>query len=127
MEVAEAKQWCNANVNCKGFTFLAPSEGDAQPDDEVTVTFKGIPEPGDALKVDADPAMVSYIKETAALPAVGDAAMQLSGAGGQAVLTQGLTYEVVCLILAVGLAVAFVCRFYGASRKPLLPVARPSG
>lgn len=123
MEVAEAKQWCNANVECKGFTFLAPAEGESQPEDEVTVTFKGAPEAGHSLKVDADPAMISYIKETAALPAIGDAAMQLSGAGGQAVLAQGAMYEAICLLLAVSGTIAFGYRYTSRRRRSaLLPV-----
>ena len=41
MEPAEAKQWCNAKVECKGFTYLAPVDGDPDEEQEVTVTFKG--------------------------------------------------------------------------------------
>ena len=37
MEVDEAKQYCNANAKCKGFTFAGPEE---RPEDEVTITFK---------------------------------------------------------------------------------------
>ena len=131
MEVAEAKQWCNANQQCKGFTFLAPAESDAEPDDEVTVTFKGTPETGEKLRVDGDQSMMSYVKESAtAFGAVGDAAMNLAGADGQAVVSQGLTYSGVSLVFVVGLAFAFV---FGqrlrrtsssrASKAPMLPVS----
>jgi hypothetical protein len=116
MEVAEAKQWCNANPNCKGFTFLAPLEdGDSQandkvtetrdvePDDEVTVTFKAAPEDGSTFKVDADPGMVSYIKETTKFGAVGDAAMQLSGTSGHTVVAHWLGFESGCFIFVLSI------------------------
>ena len=127
MEVAEAKQWCNANANCKGFTFLAPAEGEVEPDDEVTVTFKGAPEAGERLKVDADASMMSYVKEsTTAFGAVGDAAMNLAGADGHAVVTAGLTYNGISLLFVVALAATAACgsRLRGGSSrggKPMLP------
>ena len=131
MEVAEAKQWCNANAECKGFTFLAPAEGDEE--EEVTITFKGSPEAGTALKVDADPSMVSYIKATAAegiFGSIGDAAMQLSGADGQAVVSHWLSFQGACLLLVGGVAAAF-CRqrmcgraaVAGRAANPLLPLS----
>ena len=32
MELTDAKNWCNSNAQCKGFTFLAPAEGESQPE-----------------------------------------------------------------------------------------------
>lgn len=55
MEVDEAKQYCNANLQCKGFTFAGP---DDRPGDEVTVTFKA------GSKVVHDSNWVSFIKES---------------------------------------------------------------
>ena len=59
MEVAEAKQWCNGNKECKGFTYLKPVDGgtdggnsDEEEEEEVTITFKGTPESGAVLRVD---------------------------------------------------------------------------
>ena len=111
-----------------GFTFLAPAEGDGDEDeeDEVTVTFKGAMEAGATPKIDADMTMVSYIKEVAregAFGSVGDAAMQLAGANSQAVVAQGLTFEAVCLALAIGVAITFAAR-NRCRRSPgaLLPV-----
>lgn len=53
MELTDAKQWCNSNAQCKGFTFLAPLDGSQQPEDEVTITFKGEGDDG-PLKVEPD-------------------------------------------------------------------------
>ena len=110
MEVAEAKQWCNANPECKGFTFLAPLEGDDE--QEVTVTFKGTPE-SKALQVISDPSMASYIKAAAAesiFGNIGDAAMQLTSADHQSVVSQWLTFQVACILLAGGVGCVWICR-----------------
>ena len=112
MEPAEAKQWCNAKVECKGFTYLAPVDGDPDEEQEVTVTFKGEGQAGEVLRVDPDPSMISYVKAAAAdgvFGSVGDAAMQFAGASGQAVVSQWMTFQSVCLLLAIGVA-AFVGR-----------------
>jgi hypothetical protein len=112
MEPAEAKQWCNAKVECKGFTYLAPVDGDPDEEQEVTVTFKGEGQAGEVLRVDPDPSMISYVKAAAAdgvFGSVGDAAMQLAGASGQEVVSQWMTFQSVCLLLVIGVA-AFVGR-----------------
>ena len=66
MEVPEAKQWCNSNEQCKGFTFGTDLDGEA-PEDEVTMTFKGAP-PGSEgeseFHVEPDQNWISYVKES---------------------------------------------------------------
>ena len=111
MELADAKQWCNSNSQCKGFTFLAPMDSESdQPDDEVKVTFKG--ESDGPVKVHPDSAYVSYVKHSAAasvLGAVGDAGMQLDG-GSSYLVGQWLGFEAAALIFVLALAFTFGCR-----------------
>lgn len=113
MEIDDAKRWCNANAECKGFTFGGDEE---RPDDEVTVTFKG------GTHTDVMPGFVSYVKETSVFGAVGDAAMQLEGGGASAIVAHGLTFQACCIVFAVGLAVAYALhRRRAGRRQPLLP------
>ena len=112
MEIDDAKRWCNANAECKGFTFGGDDE---RPDDEVTVTFKG------GTHTDAMPGFVSYVKETSMFGAVGDAAMQLEGGQASALIAHGLTFQASCLVFALGILLVFVLRQRRASRQPLLP------
>lgn len=77
MEPAEAKQWCNAKVECKGFTYLAPVDGDPDEEQEVTVTFKGEGQAGEVLRVDPDPSMISYVKAAAADGVFGSVGLSL--------------------------------------------------
>jgi len=110
MDVHEAKQYCNAHPECKGFTFGGPDE---RPEDEVTVTFKA------GSKVAHDVNWVSYVKESSSsgFGAIGDAAMQLGDAhSGSAIVYQSLTYEAVCVLLAMFLA-AYFCRMRGGVRQ----------
>lgn len=122
MELTDAKQWCNSNSQCKGFTFLAPMEGDsAQPEEEVTITFKG--ESDGPLKVQQDTAYVSYIKHSAAtsvLGAVGGAGMQLDG-GASYLVGQWLGFEAAALLFAIALLFAFACRHRLKRDGSLLP------
>lgn len=120
MEVDDAKRWCNANEQCKGFTFGGDDE---RPDDEVTVTFKG------GTHTDPMPGFVSYVKETSVFGAVGDAAMQLEGGGASAIVAHGLTFQACCLVFALGIAVAYGVhrRRAGRGRQPLLPQHHLSG
>ena len=126
MEIGDAKQWCNSNAKCKGFSFLGSSEGGQnEPEDEVTVTFKGEPEEGGALKVVPDSAYVSYIKHSHAksvLGAVGDAHMQLDG-GSAYLVGQWLGFESAALVFVLGVVFVFVLRSRrgGGSARPLLP------
>eukprot|EP00965_Chrysotila_dentata_P200303 6179904-Pleurochrysis_carterae.AAC.2 len=147
MGVDEAKQYCNSNPKCKGFTFNGPHE---HPEDEVTVAFKG------GSKVAHDVNWISYVKESSMfgtrqalsvhrlskllgcqlhpgshLSIAMDArrfrplicpsrrlfragalhgAMQLDEADNPAVIKQGLTFESICIVFALGLSVAFLCR-----------------
>ena len=131
MEVAEAMQWCNARPDCKGFTYLAPldREGDGDEEEEVTITFKGEAEPGSAFRVDADVAQVSYIKASAAegiLGAVGDAAMQLSGADGQAVVSQWLGSMGSAWLFLFVLVGVVVRRFFFGRGRASLPLPTQS-
>ena len=123
MELMDAKQWCNSNPNCKGFTFLAPMNGATEPDDEVTVTFKGEPEEGGMLHTEPDVAYVSYIKHSAAnsmLGAVGDAGMQLNG-GSAYLVGQWLGFEATALIFMLAIIVVFACRHRMCKKDGLLP------
>lgn len=112
MEVASAKQWCNSNSGCYGFTFLGSTDGEQQPDDEVTVTFKGPPEPGTTnLDVEPDQAYVSYVKHTnsaSILGHVGDAGMQLEGSSA-ALVGHWIGFSSVGLLLVLGLVVTVAC------------------
>jgi hypothetical protein len=113
MEVANAKQWCNSNPGCYGFTFLGGSDGEQQPDDEVTVTFKGPPEPGTTnLDVEPDQAYVSYVKHTnsaSILGHVGDAGMQLEGSSA-ALVGHWIGFSSAGLLFVLGLAGTVACR-----------------
>ena len=106
MEVDQAKQYCNANPQCQGFTFNGPDE---RPEDEVTVTFKA------GSDVEADVNFVSYVKHATVFGAVGDAAMQLEGSS---IVAESITYEAICLVVAFSLALVFCCRrrFSGEGR-----------
>jgi hypothetical protein len=112
MEVASAKQWCNSNPGCYGFTFLGSTDGEQQPDDEVTVTFKGPPEPGTTnLDVEPDQAYVSYVKHTnsaSILGHVGDAGMQLEGSSA-ALVGHWIGFSSAGLLLVLGLVVTVTC------------------
>ena len=91
---------------------------DERPEDEVTVTFKA------GSKVEHDVNWVSYVKESAGgFGAIGDAAMQLGDAhgGGSSIVSQALTYEVVCLVIAVCLALFIGCRKRGTRQRSELP------
>lgn len=106
MEVPMAKQWCNSQPTCSGFSYF----GDEQPDDEVTVTFKGMTTAGERLRVEPDQTMVSYLKETTSkFGALGDAAMQASG-DSHVLIAQTITFESLALALALALVCAFGCR-----------------
>ena len=127
MEVAEGKQWCNSHDECKGFYFLG-GDGIDQPDDEVTVTFKGAPEAGDKLHVEPDQAYVSYVKASSTssvLGAFGDAGMQLEG-GQQSLISHSLTTQSIALVFVLALALVFGCRRRCRQRpaveRPLLPI-----
>ena len=111
MDIFSAKQYCNSNAKCFGFTFLG-GEGDQQPEDEVTVTFKGEPEKGTNLDVEPDQAYVSYVKHTAAtsiLGHVGDAGMQLDG-GSAALVGHWIGFNSAGLLFVVALALFVGCR-----------------
>ena len=121
MELGVAKQWCNSNANCKGFTFLAGEDG-LQPEDEVTVTFKGAPESGEALHVEPDSAYISYVKRASAssvLGHVGDAAMQLDGTS-DALIGHWVGFESLALVFALSIVAVFVYRH--RSRRPAPPL-----
>jgi hypothetical protein len=114
MELGEAKQWCNANARCKGFTFGGPVES---PEDEVTVTFKG-GEDGAVLETQPDAESISYIKESATpFGAVGGAGLDASES--HAVATQVVTFEAICFAFVLGIA-AVVCRQRLRGRKARL-------
>ena len=84
----------------------------------MTVTFKA------GSKVEHDVNWVSYVKESAGgFGAIGDAAMQLGDAhgGGSSIVSQALTYEVVCLVIAVCLALFIGCRKRGTRQRSELP------
>jgi hypothetical protein len=128
MEVVQAKQWCNSNAKCRGFSFLAGDDAAlGEPEDEVTVTFKGEPESGTKLKVEHDQAMISYLKESnsGVFGALGGAGMQVHGSGG--LLSHGLTSQSLALAFALALLLAFACRRRcrgrSGSGSPLLPLA----
>jgi hypothetical protein len=109
MDLVSAKQWCNSNERCKGFTFLGGEDGAEQQDEEVTVTFKGETEAGGALQVAPDTAYMSYIKHSAAhsvLGAVGDAGMQLEGTSAYLV-GQWIGFESAVFAFALAIALAF--------------------
>ena len=123
MEAAEAKQWCNSHDECKGFSYLG-GDGIEEPEDEVTVTFKGAPEEGEKLIVIPDQAYVSYVKANSGksvLGAFGDAAMQLEG--GSTFIAHSLTFEAIALAFVVGLACVFARRRRKAVTDSLLPFA----
>ena len=88
-----------------------------RPEDEVTVTFKA------GSKVEQDVNWVSYVKESSVgFGAIGDAAMQLGDAhSGSSIVVQSLTYEGVCLLLAVCLAVYSCFRRRSSRPKNELP------
>ena len=94
---------CLHPVSDTATAFRRPEE---RPEDEVTVTFKA------GSKVEHDVNWVSYVKDSGgAFGAIGDAAMQLGDAhSGSSIVYQSLTYEVVCLLGAVCLALYFGCR-----------------
>lgn len=123
MEIQEAKQWCNAHAECKGFTFLG-GEGEQEPDDEVTVTFKGEPAPGESLETFPDQAYISYVKQTTAFGALGGAGMQIDG-DGHALVSHGLTFNIFALAFTFAIACVFLCRKRQQRRssKPLLPLS----
>lgn len=112
MELVDAKRWCNSNPQCQGFTFIAQADGEPlQPEDEVTVTFKGEAEAGEKLSVAPDSAYVSYVKQSAAssaLGAVGDAGMQLEGKASSLV-GQWLGIELVAVAFALSMLIVFAC------------------
>ncbi len=122
MEVAEAKQWCNAKEECKGFSFGGPLES---PDDEVTVTFKGLSDdaPRTGLRVEPDMETISYVKESATpFGAVGAAGTNQASA----MTSQAFIFEGICIAFALGVALVFACRQRwqrqpGVERGQLLP------
>lgn len=128
MEVASAKQWCNSNPNCFGFTFLGGADGEQQPDDEVTVTFKGAPAPGTTnLDVEPDQAYVSYVKHTSSasiLGHVGDAGMQLDG-GSAALVGHWIGFNSAALVFVLGLAGVVACRHRRRPGRPPQPPLLP--
>ena len=103
MEIDEAKQYCNANPKCKGFTFSGPEE---RPEDEVTVTFKA------GSKVTHDANWVSFVKESSVFGAIHGAIKpgSLDELESPSIISQGVTFESICLLFAVGVAVLFACR-----------------
>ena len=54
---------------------LVGRRNEQEPDDEVTVTFKGEPAPGESLETFPDQAYISYVKQTTAFGALGGAGM----------------------------------------------------
>lgn len=103
MEIDEAKQFCNANPKCKGFTFAGPEE---RPEDEVTVTFKA------GSKVTHDSNWVSFVKESSVFGALHGAIKpgSLDELESPSIIAQGVTFESICLLFAVGVALLFACR-----------------
>lgn len=130
MEVQSAKQWCNSNAACFGFSFLGDSP-DQVPEDEVTVTFKGAPDAGKRLEIEPDQAYVSYVKHSNAqnvLGHVGDAGMQAEGRSAFLV-GQWLGFSSAGLIFVLGLGVTIAfghrCkRSVAGEPRPLLPVSQ---
>ena len=103
MEIDEAKQFCNANPKCKGFTFAGPDE---RPEDEVTVTFKA------GSKVMHDTNWVSFVKESSVFGALHGAIKpgSLDELESPSIISQGVTFESICLLFAVGVTLIFACR-----------------
>ena len=128
MELMSAKNWCNSSPQCKGFTFLTPTIDGTEPDDEVTVTFKGEPEEGGSLHVEPDVAYVSYVKHSVAnsvLGAVGDAHMQLDG-GSSYLVGQWMGFSTAALVFVLAIVFVFacghrVCKPADGARQGLLP------
>ena len=124
MEVVQAKQWCNSNAECKGFSFLG-GESLGDPEDEVTVTFKGAPEAGEKFKVAEDQAYVSYMKESSskAFGALGGAGMQLQG--GESLIASFLTSQSIALVFVLALLCFVVGRrqlMRSTGRRSELPI-----
>ena len=66
-------------------------------------------------EVEDDVNFVSYVKESSVFGAVGGAAMQLEGSS---IVAEGLTYEAICLCLAITLVLVFCCRRSKAGMRP---------
>lgn len=97
MDIDQAKAWCNSHKRCKGFTF---GGADERPGDEVTVTFKA------GSKVHQDANWVSYVKESSMFGAMNLG--KLEEANSPAIIAHGLTFESICIVFALSIALVFI-------------------
>ena len=76
-----------------------------RPEDEVTLSFKA------GSKVEASSDWVSYVKESSMFGGLhgarGAGLNELHEAGNPTVVTHALTFELICIIVAVALCVVF--------------------
>jgi hypothetical protein len=102
MDIDSGKQYCNSNPRCKGFTF---GGSDERPEDEVTLSFKA------GSKVEAASDWISYVKEESMFGGLhgarGAGLNELHEASSPTVVTHALTFELICIVLALSLCVVF--------------------